>query len=165
MMKIEEYETEMKRRGRFWKKKKYDFRAESTFWPVKVVHLEEPGAICKVQLSSKQNRSLLPNYSCFHFIPTVFHSKITSLSYMSVEEKRPVDYSYPTFVVVKFVHLIWVSNSTFCYLFPHALIRKDVHILLFRSHFRDQPWNEASHGRQMASDGRKFNRNHLIGFW
>ena len=74
--------------GRNWKK--YEFRAERIFGAAKVVHLEEPGAICKVQLSSKQNRSSLPNYSCFHFISTGFHLEITSLSYMSVEEEHPV---------------------------------------------------------------------------
>ena len=56
----------------------------------KVVHLEEPEAICYVPLSSKQNRSLLPNHNCFHFIPAVFFSEIISLSYMSVKEKHPV---------------------------------------------------------------------------
>ena len=62
-MKTEEFETEIKWRGKNCKK--YDFRAERKVGVAKVVHLEEPGAICYVPLSSKQNRSLLPNYS-FH---------------------------------------------------------------------------------------------------
>ena len=77
---------------KIWKKK--DFRAERIIGVAKVVHLEDLGAICRVQLFPKQNRSLFPSYSCFHFIPTAFDLEIISLSYMSVEEKHPVVTKY-----------------------------------------------------------------------
>ena len=92
MMKCKESETEMKWRLKFEKKK--DFRAERIIGVAKVVHLEDLGAICRVQLFPKQNRSLFPSYSCFHFIPTAFYLEIISLSYMSVEEKHPVVTKY-----------------------------------------------------------------------
>ena len=84
----EEFETEMKWRGKIEKKLIIELRGYLG-WQ-KVVHLGEPGATCQVPLSSTQNRSSLASFWCSTEVSGMTESRETSFFYMSVEEKHPV---------------------------------------------------------------------------